>query len=777
MSTINKGHGYLDDIHVSEKQKLEQWYLEENINNLIHTLVREKEEIRTYRNYYNGIRNQKEFEYLTKNFGIGTPSKLKFTPLIKPRVDALVGSILTETFDYQVRCIDDKTIDEAMEQRKSSRLSKIKQTLDTFIKTNIEATQEAAAMGQEQQPQEGTASEIMNAIQKIDDEHNANFLSSFEIAAKDLIKFFDQDVSMDMDQKRKQLAMDLIQTGECYWRVHVEEVGTDPIFEVVKPENLFYNKNTNHQYIDPVDGIVRREFLTKKEILRKYGRFMDEEQKRELFGEQIRNPSGISLASGRDIDRRYVTEDTPRNQMSFSSMHVMEVFHCEWIAMNEIPLDEEDQEDLTIVEGSRGKVKKVGYRADRYEGVKIGTVYLNCGKSEHITRSESKPMDCGFTYGGIVYNDRSGKPYSIVGAMKDLQDVYDLTMFYRDNLIANSGVPGSRVNIAGIPKQLGNKFMDRLMKYIAMKKNGFELIDPTEPGAQMFQHYGDFDGSVNGNSLQAINLVLDSMEKQADLIAATNKQMLGQIAERDAVDNVKQGIAQSMLINADLFDLIRTNQKRILDSLLKASKIAYRKGKKGSYIVGAQSYIFDILPENIIHSDMGINVSYSSKDKEKLLELKAMTKELVGGGLLDPDTLLHIVLSDSATEVKRIVDGAWITKKQENSQVSQAQSQIEQLTQQVQELTNQLSKAQAQAEASAKEDINLKRREIDIKEEEAQDNKSIENRKIDNQKKKDDAEISVKREVAQLEREQLYLTTQGKGTGGAGNSAEPRNNI
>lgn len=776
MGTINKGHGYLDDIHVTEKQKLEPWYLEENINNLIHTLVREKDEIKTYRNYYNGVRDQKEFEYITKNFGIGTPSKLKFTPLIKPRVDALVGSIIEEKFDYQVRCIDDKTIDLAMEQRKKSKLSQLKSIVETFIQSNVEATKDAQMMGEDPSKAQGgtPASELMQSMQKIEDMHGTNFLSSFEIAAKDLINFFEQDVAMDMAQKLKQLALDLVTTGECYYRIYVDKVGADPIFEVIKPENLFYNKNTNYQYIDPVDGIVHREFITKKEILRTYGKFMNDEQKTELFGEPIRNPSGISLTSGRDIDKRYITEDSPRNQMSFSSLHVMEVFHCEWVAMNEVDLDVEEQEDETQVEGSKGKVRKKGYRVDRYEGVKIGTVYLNCGKSSHIVRSETRPMECGFTYGGIVYNDRNGKPYSIVGAMKDLQDVYDLTQFYRDNLIANSGVPGSRVNIAGIPKQLGNKFMERLMKYIAMKKNGFELIDPTEPGAQMFQHYGDFDGSVNGNSLNAIEQTLLSMERQADLIAATNQQMLGQIAERDAVDNVKRGIAQTMLINADLFDLIRTNQKRILDDLLKNSKIAYSKGKKGSYIVGSESYIFEVLPEDVSHSDMAVSVSYSSKDKEKLIDLKAMSKELVGAGLLDPDTLIHIILSDSATEVKAIVDKAWAIKKQENSQVSQAQSQLEQMQQQIQQLTNELSKAQAKAEAQTQEDSNLKRRELAVKEEESRAKQENERRRINNEKDYKDEEIAVKKDVAQLEREQLYLSAQGKVSG---NAAEPRNNI
>jgi TolA-binding protein len=171
---------------------------------------------------------------------------------------------------------------------------------------------------------------------------------------------------------------------------------------------------------------------------------------------------------------------------------------------------------------------------------------------------------------------------------------------------------------------------------------------------------------------------------------------------------------------------------------------------------------------------MAITVTYSSKDKEKLLELKAMAKELVGAGILDPDTVIHIVLSDSATEVKRIIDQAWVVKKQENSQVSQAQSQIEQMQQQIQELTNQLSKAQAQAESNSQEDTKLKKRELDIKSEEAQTKKDNESRKISNEKDYRDKEIEVKKDIAQLEREQLYLSSQ---NGGGGNSAEPKNNI
>src|ERR1035437_9437839 len=101
---------YLEDIHISEKEKSEEYYLKDNIDYWIAQLVRDRNQIKTYRDYYYGIRNEMDFNYLTENFGIGSPSKLKFTSLIKPRIDALLGSMVSEKFSYRLSATDDKTI-------------------------------------------------------------------------------------------------------------------------------------------------------------------------------------------------------------------------------------------------------------------------------------------------------------------------------------------------------------------------------------------------------------------------------------------------------------------------------------------------------------------------------------------------------------------------------------------------------------------------------------------------------------------------------------------
>ena len=767
MSTIGSNHytdHYLEDIHISEKEKSTEWYLKDNIDYWIANLVRTKPYLKTYRNYYVGQRDQKEFEYLTENFGIGAPSTLNFTPLIKPRVDALLAQVQTETFNYRVTCVDDKTVDIIGEEKKANKLAEIEEALEQFTASATRAIQNGSADPQKQsQP-----TELGNVLSKIVGKYGKNYLSDFEIAAQDVLKHFESDYHLDLQQKLKQLTLDLLVTGECHYRVYVDRVGADPQLQVIKPENIYYNKNTNSQYFDTVDAVVHREYMTRKEILSKYGKFMDQDQKDYIYGNRARTRTARSLRSGQDLELYYQNEDPLWGQKSYTNLDVVEVYTVEWTALNEVKLDPDEQDSETQTEGYQSKVKKTAWRKDRYEGTRIaGSVYVNCGKSQHITRSQTRPYECELTYGGIAYNDRNGKPYSLVGAMKDLQDVYDLTMFYRDNLIANSGVSGDRINIAGIPKQLGNKFMDRLYKFIALKKNGFELIDPTEPGAQLFQHYGSFDNSVNGQSLNGINMVLEMMERQADLIAGVNQQMLGQIAERDAVGNVKQGIQQSLMINQDLFEVIRTNQRRLMQDMLNASKIAYSKGKKLSYVAGTETYTYDIIPERFSVSDYSVNVTHSSKDNQKLIDLKILAKEYASNGMVDPDVLTRVVLSESITEVNRILTESWQTKKQEQTELGQAQQQIEGLDQQLKEIQQELQKAMQKVQSFESMNLDLKEREVSMKEKEASARLGLDKEKQNVDAQFKDDEIALKEEVVQLEREQLYLAT--------GNAKEPRN--
>ena len=73
-------------------------------------LVYPKWDLQKAYNYYNGIRDEEQFRYLEENFGIGNPTSLEFTPLIKKHIDALIGEYLGTPIIPKVYCKDTETL-------------------------------------------------------------------------------------------------------------------------------------------------------------------------------------------------------------------------------------------------------------------------------------------------------------------------------------------------------------------------------------------------------------------------------------------------------------------------------------------------------------------------------------------------------------------------------------------------------------------------------------------------------------------------------------------
>lgn len=79
----------------------------------------------------------------------------------------------------------------------------------------------------------------------------------------------------------------------------------------------------------------------------------------------------------------------------------------------------------------------------RHEGIKIAEdIYICRGEITETVRSQSNPKDCTLTVNGMFFADKNGQPFSLVLNTMDMQNKYDLLIYYRDNLIATSGTVG-----------------------------------------------------------------------------------------------------------------------------------------------------------------------------------------------------------------------------------------------------------------------------------------------------------------------------------------------
>jgi len=788
MSSLGRYYN-IEDTAVSEEEKSQFNYLSHTIDFYIAALVREKTHIKTARNLYDGVRNKDEFRYLEETFGMETALAVKMTPLIKTRIDVLVGLFLDEDFLYRVSVNDAPTITQIEEQKRKVYADKLIQKLDAFYKENIQLANEGK-------------DPVKNAFEKdffekLNKSLTEDFISEFEIAIQALIKFFEQDPTINIKQKMKQMLIDFLVTGEAYYRTYLDYEGGDPKLEVCKPENLFFSKNTNYQNLSEgneprVFAVVHRTYMKRMEILNRWGHVMTEEQKTTLYG-QAKSTAVNRIRDPRQLDHMYNLQDAVYDQHTNSTWDTLPVYHVEWLANNEVKLEAEEGSKFEVVEhiakskywkgslvpdgylgkgAGTGEVNEKGYRLDRYEGVRIGwDIYLNLGKSKHTPRSIGSPYKTTLSYNGVCYNDRNSKPYSLALSLKGIQDSYDIITFFRDNLIANSGVNGSRVNLAAIPKVLGQDFMERILKFIAFRKQGLELYDPTEDGAALFNNYGDFSGSLDGNVIQSLSLVLESLEKQADMVTGINRYMYAAAEQRDAVTNVKTGIKQTSLIIKDMFELLFDARKNVLTDLVNMGKISYKEGKRGSYIVGHRTLLFNAQPENFRFTDYNIQLINSSRENLKMEKLSALAPQLAGKGSIEDEVLVKLMMTDSSTEALRLVDESMIKRKEENDQVKQLSQQLQQLQEQSKQLQAELQKVSQEKEQLEKVDREYKNKELEYRYQREDKRIELAEEKQDHEKEIAEAEVVKDQEIVKLEREQLYSDNV------KGNAKEVRNNI
>ena len=745
----------------SEKQKQTKRYFEDQGNYFIAQLVRDNSYITTARNYYSSKRDVSDFQFLEDVYGLQNPIDISFTNIIKPRVDALVGLSLLSAPEFSISYVDADTIKEAEEERMEAVIKDIDKQLSKHVESQVQQG------GEQGKGQKDPKKEQALFLTKLQEKYGEDFQSSYAIGAQHILKLIETDSDIDLSGLKKKLSKDYFITGQCYTRTKYEGKGKNPTPEYILAENLYTNRPRIDTDLKRADGVVHKRMLRPHQILKEFGNIMTTADAVKIFGRAYSTTgSTMDLAIGpRDVNTMDTVE--PGEQMDTLYMStgysnggvtpegaIYPVYHVEWLASTKIS------------NGEGGYF----YREDRYEVYRIGSdIYVGGRRCDEAPRRKDSPWKTRLSYDGLVNHPGNGHIVSIVLQMKELQDLYDIIMFFRNNMIATSGVSGSRVNVAAIPKALGKKFMDRLTKWLTIRKQGVELIDPTEEGAALFQHYGDFDASVDGNSINGINAVLESLTAQADIISGVPRQVLGVIEERDAVENVRVGMNQVSVLSLEMFRDLDSLMAKNMQSMLDAFKYSYRDGNiEGVFRNGIALIPFVVDNSKFALADHLINVVSAGIENSGLVKIQQLAAELLSGGMLDPDVVVEVMNTSSIEQAQYIIKKGTAAKKEEmanleemNNQLEQASTQIKQLEAEIERLKNNSSALDKekikQQEEKNKKDIEIAGRKLDIDEKAASDKNKIARE-----------EIALKHSVIELEKEQLLM--------GDGNQTEINNN-
>ena len=581
---------------------------------IIAELVREKVEFQKAYNYYAGKRDEEQFKYLEENFGIGSPTSVKLTPMVKKHIDALIGEYLGTPILPKVSCKDSETIS-AITREKSLQIA---QGITKFLKDHLNTTLLQFLDGKDT-----TDKAIKQQIDKIKEDIDQNFISKYEIAAQNVIQYIMQSRQTDMITKLRQLLLDLLITGYTFFRVKESSGGNNIQIEVLDPLNTFIDRNPESPYIKDSYKVVVRKWLSKQQILNRYGKNLtknDVKKVKDNWSDDFGEGTLYGYTYANTVQPMYA--NSPGHPIDENGIQkLIPVYEVEWL---------ETDKDFVM---------------QRYSSVRIGgDIYIINGKDEHVVRSKDNPKYASLTVNGIYFTNRTSEPYSLMLACIELQDRYDVLIYYRDVLIANSGVKGQIIDFSLIPVNLGVNWPERIKKWMAYRKAGSLMIDSTQEGrnesgaGQFNTMFSGYDDTLSAQAIEAIQLAINSVEDTTSSITGVFRERLNGIQQRDAVHNIQQGVNNSFIITKPIYQQMDLVTCEIITDSLNQAKCTWKNGLTGVLILGDQQQkIFTALPEDFTFTDYDIHVISSTQIMQDMQQIQALVPEFIKSGQLPPD--------------------------------------------------------------------------------------------------------------------------------------------
>ena len=308
-----------------------------------------------------------------------------------------------------------------------------------------------------------------------------------------------------------------------------------------------------------------------------------------------------------------------------------------------------------------------------------------------------------------------------------------------------------------LPTNLGVKWPERVEKWLAYKKTGIMWVDSSQEGrndngnAPLNTIFNGFDDTLKAQAIQAIELAIQSVEQTTSSITGVFRERLNGIEQRDAVTNIKQGVANSFIVTKHYFQQMDLVSCEILLDSLNQAKITYKKGLTGTIILGDKyQQIFTALPEYFTLTDYDIHIISSTQVMEDMQTIKSIIPEFIKSNQVTPDIILEALTAKSMTDLKYKVKKALQIQKEENNQLQQLQVKLEETSQQAQELQQNLSKAEQKIKQLDEYKMQLEQQKINLEYQvnwfKAQTDRTYRDRQLDLEEKRTDIELSQLRD-------------------------------
>tara|TARA_R100000541_G_scaffold95_3_gene339 strand:+ start:28977 stop:31202 length:2226 start_codon:yes stop_codon:yes gene_type:complete len=646
--------------NIPEEKKTEEWHkacLDAVLQNHKGSNKFTEERVKDYENYLlvHGQFDAKQFKYVTDMYGITAPARLVNYPIIMPKIDLLVGEVVSQPLRWSVNVVNKNAI-----RRKNEK--KVQIAAEVLLRPHRREIEKV--LGSEISDQE-VGAEVPKDIESF---QNMKFRDAVEEQVHVGLQYIAQKQKLKSIFKRG--FYDLAITGKEFYRVIVKN--RDPFIERIDPRTVIYDIDSDKETLQDCKYAGLDNWYTVNEIVDRFqleGSVIDELEKLEnMEADQV-----LEFNSAYDA---YMTSD--------SKALKIRVVEIEWKSLKTIKYkvspnkyDEEIDyykmvKDDYVPKDGENVVKRV-INDVRY-CIQVGhKIILKFGRRPNIIRHEDNYANCKLSFFGVIRNAFNQSTLSVVDSLKNIQLLYNIVNYHIELALARSGGKALVYDVAQKPK--GMKLNDVLYH---LKNSGLAVINTNEEGMQTrsFNQFQQVDLTLSQSVGQLINLKV-MLEQTADQLTGITASRAGITKSSDAVGVNERSVMQSTLITAPLFDI---HYELIGDTLNAAANLfryCWADDDRMMNIFGDMGIEVFKWEKTSALDEIGLFVENSAKELSKKQSMYSMMDRMASTGSLDPLSTMKALNAESAVEVEKILTEGIEVMQQKEQANQESMQQIE----------------------------------------------------------------------------------------------------
>lgn len=592
-------------------------------------------EIEEIQNAIEGIINPEKFEHLLNPHGLSAPKKgvkigatLKNHNILKGVANLLIGEFGRRTHDFVVTSFN--------KDDENKFLDGLKQVMAAYDEqeTINQLNDSGFETGQPSTEQDSRA-EVAEQYQKTYNEQRV--LRGQD--AIDYIKF-----NQEVDDKFNDIYYDWITVGSGYSYKCVRN--NDVEYEYVPIKELFIPYEPNLRYAEDAQFAVRRRFLPVNKILDLYHEILDEEDLDYLHSEQINNTnmfagaSTINTGANGFIKLPTIDHINGTNTVARSSRNEyggLPVDHVVWRSWKKYGIltfinflgevDTIQVDDTYELNKEQGDISlEWKWESVIWEGTCIADrVYCNVRELPECRSALDNNGDTKLPYNGLVNRTKSGTIQSIFKDGIPYQVLMDTLHFQLEKVINKNKDKLIVMPYELIPRKQG---MDTATVMHHADASSILWIDGTAPSAAYASQLIKVLDVSLGNYVKDVYEIMQLIKQSYWDSIGMNSQRYSDIAQGSGKGVTEQAIARSAIITYELVRKMDKFCQREYQGLMDLSKMAWRDGKKGLYLLsdGSQHFLELNADDAIYHleSDYGIIVKDSTEQTEALQNVRQL---------------------------------------------------------------------------------------------------------------------------------------------------------